>query len=75
VIRVRPLDVRGLIEETYELLRSGDWDRLGREGVEFSKRFTWDGVAKVEWKALERIVENTNSFSCKEMLTFSYHLQ
>jgi glycosyltransferase involved in cell wall biosynthesis len=57
VIRVRPLDVKGLVEETYELLRSGDWDKLGREGVEFSKRFTWDNVARAEWNALERIVE------------------
>jgi glycosyltransferase involved in cell wall biosynthesis len=57
VIRVRPLDVKGLVNETYELLRGGDWDRLGREGVEFSKRFTWDNVARVEWNALERIVE------------------
>jgi glycosyltransferase involved in cell wall biosynthesis len=55
VIRVRPLDVKGLVNETYELLRGGDWDRLGREGVEFSKRFTWDNVAKAEWSALERI--------------------
>jgi len=43
------------VNETYELLRSGDWDRLGREGVEFSKRFTWDNVARAEWRALERI--------------------
>jgi glycosyltransferase involved in cell wall biosynthesis len=57
VIKVRPLDIKGLVNETYELLRSGDWDRLGREGVEFSKRFTWDNVARVEWNALERIVE------------------
>jgi len=55
VIRVRPLDVKGLVNETYELLRGGDWDRLGREGVEFSKRFTWDNVARAEWNALERI--------------------
>jgi glycosyltransferase involved in cell wall biosynthesis len=55
VIRVRPLDIKGLVNETYELLRSGDWDRLGREGVEFSKGFTWDNVARAEWRALERI--------------------
>jgi len=55
VIRVRPLDVKGLVEETYELLRSGDWDRLGREGIEFSKRFTWDNAARAEWSSLERI--------------------
>jgi len=55
VIRVRPLDVKGLVEETYELLRSGDWDRLGREGVKFSKMFTWDNVARAEWSALEKI--------------------
>jgi hypothetical protein len=55
VIRVRPLDVKGLVEETFELLRGGDWDRLGREGVEFSKGFTWDNVARVEWNTLERI--------------------
>jgi hypothetical protein len=24
VIRIRPLDVKGLVNETYELLRSGD---------------------------------------------------
>ena len=55
VIRVRPLDVKGLVNETYELLRGGDWDRLGREGIEFSKGFTWDNVARAEWRALERI--------------------
>jgi glycosyltransferase involved in cell wall biosynthesis len=55
VIRVRPLDVKGLVNETYELLRGGDLDRLGREGVEFSKGFTWDNVARAEWSALERI--------------------
>jgi glycosyltransferase involved in cell wall biosynthesis len=55
VIRVRPLDIKGLVNETYELLRSGDWDRLGREGIEFSKGFTWDNVARAEWSALERI--------------------
>ena len=55
VIRVRPLDVKGLVNETYELLRGGDLDRLGREGVEFSKGFMWDNVARVEWNTLERI--------------------
>jgi len=55
VIRVRPLDVKGLVEETYELLRSGEWDRLGREGVKFSRGFTWDNAARAEWSALERI--------------------
>ncbi|MFP3287207.1 MAG: glycosyltransferase [Acidilobus sp.] len=55
VIRVRPLDIKGLVNETYELLRGGDWDRLGREGIEFSKGFTWDNVARAEWRALERI--------------------
>jgi len=55
VIRVRPLDVKGLVNETYELLRGGDWDRLGREGVEFSRGFTWDNVARAEWSSLERI--------------------
>ena len=55
VIRVRSLDVKGLVNETYELLRSGNWDRLGREGVEFSSGFTWDDVARAEWRALERI--------------------
>jgi glycosyltransferase involved in cell wall biosynthesis len=55
VIRVRPLDVKGLANETYELLRSGNWDRLGREGVKFSRGFTWDNVARAEWSALERI--------------------
>jgi len=57
VIRIRPLDIKGPVNETYELLRSGDWDMLGREGIEFSKRFTWDEVARVEWNTLERIVE------------------
>jgi hypothetical protein len=75
VIRVRPLDVKGLVNETYELLRGGELDRLGREGVEFSRRFTWDNVARAEWRALERICRNNNSFSCKETSTFSYHLQ
>jgi len=55
VIRVRPLDVKGLVKETYELLGGGELDRLGREGVEFSRGFTWDDVARAEWRALERI--------------------
>ncbi|MCG2874865.1 MAG: glycosyltransferase [Acidilobus sp.] len=55
VIRVRPLDVKGLVNETYELLRGGELDKLGREGVEFSRRFTWDDVVRAEWSALERI--------------------
>ena len=55
VIRVRPLYVKGLVNETYELLRGGDWDRLGREGFEFSRGFTWDNVARAEWSSLERI--------------------
>ncbi|MFP3319318.1 MAG: hypothetical protein RXO24_02050 [Acidilobus sp.] len=55
VIRIRSLDIKGLVNETYELLRGGDWDRLGREGVEFSRGFTWDNVARAEWRALERI--------------------
>ena len=33
MIRARPFDVKGLVNETYELLRGGDWDRLGREGL------------------------------------------
>jgi len=48
VIRIRPLDIKGLVNETYELLRSGYWDMLGREGIEFSKRFTWDDVARAK---------------------------
>jgi len=32
VIRIRPLDIKGLVNETYELLRGGEWDRLGRDG-------------------------------------------
>ncbi|MFP3287495.1 MAG: hypothetical protein RXP86_09580 [Acidilobus sp.] len=48
VIRVRPLDIKGPVNETYELLRGGDWDRLGREGIEFSKRFTWEDVARAK---------------------------
>ncbi|ESQ20880.1 MAG: Glycosyltransferase, partial [uncultured Acidilobus sp. MG] len=70
VIRVRPLDVKGLVNETYELLRSGDWDRLGREGVEFSKGFTWDNVARVEWIHLRELQISNNSFGCKETLVF-----
>jgi glycosyltransferase involved in cell wall biosynthesis len=55
VVRVRPLDVKGLVNETYELLGGGELDRLGREGIEFSRGFAWDEVARAEWRALERI--------------------
>jgi len=55
VIRIRSLDRKGLVSETYELLRGGDWDRLGREGIEFSKRLTWDDVARAERRALKGI--------------------
>jgi len=33
MIRARPLDVKGLVNETYELLRGGDWDGLDRKGL------------------------------------------
>jgi len=46
VIRVRSLDIKGPVNEAYELLRGGDWDRPGREGIESSKGFTWDDVAR-----------------------------
>jgi len=55
VIKVKPLDIKGLVDKTYELLRDGEWERLSKEGIQFSKRYTWDSVAKSEWKALERI--------------------
>jgi len=47
VIRVRPLDVKGLVNETYELLEDGRLDRLGR-GKEWSSQrgsrgMTWLG--------------------------------
>jgi len=55
VIRIRSLDIKGLVKETYELLGGGELDRLGREGIEFSRGFAWDEVARAEWRALERI--------------------
>jgi hypothetical protein len=55
VIRVRSLDIKGPVNETYGLLRSGEWDTLGREGIKNSKGFTWDDVARAEWRALEGI--------------------
>jgi len=48
MIRIRSLDRKGLVSETYELLRGGDQDMLGREGIEFSKRLTWDDVARAK---------------------------
>ncbi|ESQ20907.1 MAG: hypothetical protein MGAcid_19000 [uncultured Acidilobus sp. MG] len=53
VIRARPLDIKGPVNETYELLGSGDWDRLGREGIESSKGFhgtMWPGPSKGPWR-------------------------
>ncbi|MFP3320566.1 MAG: hypothetical protein RXO24_08375 [Acidilobus sp.] len=32
VIRIRSLDIKGFVNETYELLKGGEWDRLGRDG-------------------------------------------
>ena len=68
VIRIRSLDIKGLVNETYELPRSSDWEGLGRKGVEFSKRFTWDNVARAEWRALEgdneRRVTRTRRKAC-----------
>ncbi|MDT7867148.1 MAG: hypothetical protein RQ853_01885 [Acidianus sp.] len=31
MIRIRSLDIKGFVNETYELLRGGEWDRLGRD--------------------------------------------
>jgi len=50
VMRVRPLDVKGLVNETYELLEDGKLDRLGR-GKEWSsqrgsRRMTWLGPSR-----------------------------
>jgi len=70
VIRVRPLDVKGLVNETYELLRGGDLDRLGREGVEFSRGsrgITWLGPSG---ERLRELQISNNSFGCKETLVF-----
>ncbi|MFP3172206.1 MAG: hypothetical protein RXQ79_04090 [Acidilobus sp.] len=49
MIRIRSLDIKGLVNKTYELLRSGDWDMLGRESIEFSKSShgrMWPGPSK-----------------------------
>ncbi|MFP3320385.1 MAG: hypothetical protein RXO24_07465 [Acidilobus sp.] len=48
VIRIRPLDIKGPVNETYELLRSGDWDMLGRKVSNSQKRFTWEDVARAK---------------------------
>jgi len=48
VIRIRSLDIKGPVNETYELLRSGDRDMLGRKVSNSQKRFTWEDVARAK---------------------------
>jgi len=56
VLKVEPLNVRGLVLATMQVLKEGLWESLENEALSFASRFTWDRVAQAEWSILTTLV-------------------
>ncbi|MGC9208761.1 MAG: glycosyltransferase family 4 protein [Nitrososphaeria archaeon] len=54
---VEPMDIRALAEEASKVLESGEWQEMGRAGIEYTSRFTWEAMAESELKTVKRILE------------------
>ena len=50
VLKVEPLNIRGLVQATMHVLKEGLWERLENQALNFASMFTWDRVAQAEWK-------------------------
>jgi glycosyltransferase involved in cell wall biosynthesis len=57
VLKVEPLNIRGLVQTTMHVLKEGLWERLENEALNFASRFTWDRVAQAEWKILTTLAK------------------
>lgn len=61
VVKTKPLDLDELIYKTMWVLKEELWRDLGIEGVKFSEKYTWENVAKSEWRLLKEIAENNTT--------------
>lgn len=57
VLKVEPLNIRGLVQTTIHVLKEGLWERLENEALNFASRFTWDRVAQAEWNMLTTLAK------------------
>ncbi|MGC8593874.1 MAG: glycosyltransferase, partial [Nitrososphaeria archaeon] len=55
VVKVKPLDVDSLIEESENILKNEKWVELGKAGKEYASKYSWEKVAASEWRILEKI--------------------
>jgi len=58
VLKVEPLNVRGLVLATMQVLKEGLWESLENEALNFASRFTWDRVAQAEWNILTTLAQS-----------------
>jgi glycosyltransferase involved in cell wall biosynthesis len=58
VIKTKPLDIEEMTRMAIETLESEAWRGLGREAVEFAKKYTWENAAKAEWNTLQSIIQS-----------------
>ncbi|MGC8543124.1 MAG: glycosyltransferase family 4 protein [Vulcanisaeta sp.] len=56
VIKVKPLNVNELAIRARQVLENEEWVHLGREGIKFAEKYTWENVAKTEWQTLMEII-------------------
>jgi glycosyltransferase involved in cell wall biosynthesis len=57
VLKVEPLNIRGLVQATMHVLKEGLWERLENQALNFASMFTWDRVAQAEWKILTTLAK------------------
>jgi len=57
VIKTKPLDIEEMTRRAIEALEGEAWRGLGREAVEFTRKYTWENVAKTEWNTLQSIMQ------------------
>jgi hypothetical protein len=58
VIKTKPLDIGEMTRMAIETLEGEAWRGLGREAVEFAKKYTWENAAKTEWDTLQSIMQS-----------------
>jgi len=58
VIKTKPLDIEEMTRMAIETLEGEAWRGLGREAVEFAKKYTWENAAKTEWDTLQSIMQS-----------------
>jgi glycosyltransferase involved in cell wall biosynthesis len=53
VIKVKPLDIKGMIDHAIKIIDGSE--KVVNDGIKFSEKYTWENVAKAEWKLIESI--------------------